>query len=86
MKNVLLYIFLFTIIIYGQDTTKLFLKQSEFDKVKKEIRELENELKQKTQNEKKSLKTIENLNKQNLLLNKAITTLRVEEKKRGDEI
>lgn len=82
MKYLLLIIFLSSIFLNAQDTAKISAKRNEFDKIKAEIKSLESELKAKTQSEKKSVKAIENLNRQNLLLNKVITTLKTEEQNR----
>lgn len=60
--------------------------QSELSTIKIEIRNLENELASKSAAEKKSFEAVENLNKQNFLINKVIGELRTEINKKDKEI
>jgi len=55
-------------------------KNQELTEIKNEISQLEKELKSKTKEEKESLRSLENINRQNLLLNKLINNLVSEEK------
>ncbi|NNJ53298.1 MAG: peptidoglycan DD-metalloendopeptidase family protein [Ignavibacteriaceae bacterium] len=65
---------LFTILTYPQDS-KISEKEVELGLIKQEIRELEQELIEKSAAEKKSFEAIENLSRQSHLLNKAINSL-----------
>jgi septal ring factor EnvC (AmiA/AmiB activator) len=60
--------------------------QSELSTIKIEIKNLENELASKSAAEKKSFEAVENLNKQNFLINKVIGELRTEINKKDKEI
>jgi len=60
--------------------------QSELSSIKTEIKNLENELASKSAAEKKSFEAVENLNKQNFLINKVIGELRTEINKKSKEI
>lgn len=61
-------------------------KNLELINIKNEITRLESELKNKTKREKESLQTLENINKQKLLLSKLINNLIAEEKNKSKEI
>lgn len=61
-------------------------KESELSSIKTVINNLENELAAKSAAQKKSFEAIENLNKQNFLLNKVLGQLRNELKKKEEEI
>jgi murein hydrolase activator len=71
--------------IYSQ-TDKIETKKKELKNLKDEISKLENDLSQKNKKEKKSLEDLENINKQNFLLSKLLTTLRSEENQKQIEI
>jgi len=60
--------------------------QSELSSIKIEIKNLENELASKSAAEKKSFEAVENLNKQNFLINRVIGELRTEINKKDKEI
>ncbi len=60
--------------------------KQELSKIKEEITRLEKELAQKTKKEKKSLSALDNINKQNFLLNKMLADLRSEEKQKQNQI
>jgi len=61
-------------------------KESELSSIKKEINNLEIELAAKSAAQKKSFEAVENLTKQNFLLNKVISQLRTEINKTNEEI
>jgi septal ring factor EnvC (AmiA/AmiB activator) len=64
---------LITILAYPQDS-KISEKEIELGLIKNEIEVLENELFEKSSEEKKSFEAVENLSKQGHLLNKAISS------------
>jgi murein hydrolase activator len=61
-------------------------KESELSSIKTEIKNLEKELASKSSAEKKSFEAVENLNKQNFLINKILSELRTEINKKESEI
>ncbi len=61
-------------------------KESELSSIKTEINNLEKELASKSAAEKKSFEAVENLNKQNFLINKVLGQLRTEINKKENEI
>jgi septal ring factor EnvC (AmiA/AmiB activator) len=61
-------------------------KESELTSIKSEIKNLEQELNKKSKAEKSSFEAVENLNKQNFLLNKILADLRSEIQKKENEI
>jgi len=65
---------------------KIQQKESELSKIKDEINNLEVELSSKTSVEKKSFESVENLNKQNFLINKMLGSLRSEINSKQKEI
>lgn len=71
--------------VFAQDS-KIDKQKKELQKLKNEISELETDLAQKNKKEKKSLEDLENINKQNFLLSKLLTTLRSEENQKQIEI
>lgn len=71
---------------FAQQTNKISEKKVELSELKSEIKKLEDELIFKIQTEKKSLKIIENYNRQKYLLNKIINTIRKEEREKEDLI
>jgi septal ring factor EnvC (AmiA/AmiB activator) len=74
-----------TIVLFSQSDS-IKSKNQELTEIKKEISQLEKELKSKTKEEKESLRSIENINRQNLLLNKLINNLISEEKEVSSSI
>jgi septal ring factor EnvC (AmiA/AmiB activator) len=85
-KYLFICFFVFTSFLQGQTSDTIRLKNQELDKVKKEISSLEKELQSKTKKERESLKALENINRQNLLLNKLVNNLLAEEKEKGEAI
>ncbi|OGU74308.1 MAG: hypothetical protein A2V93_04850 [Ignavibacteria bacterium RBG_16_34_14] len=75
---------LFTLSSFQQEDINK--KKAELQNLKAEISKLENEIQQHTKKEKKSFTAVENYNKQSYLLNKLISKLRNEEKKKAEEI
>jgi septal ring factor EnvC (AmiA/AmiB activator) len=90
MVKVFFYIVLFATLISVEgvfsQTEKIETKKKELENLKDEITKLENDLAQKNRKEKKSLEDLENINKQNFLLSKLLTTLRSEENQKQTEI
>ncbi|MFA7229289.1 MAG: hypothetical protein WC061_09660, partial [Melioribacteraceae bacterium] len=70
----------------GQSSDTLRLKNQELSRIKKDIAALQNELQSKTKKERESLKSLENINQQNLLLNKLVNNLLAEEKEKVEAI
>lgn len=81
-KIILIFLIAFSTIHFGQTADSLSAKNKELNRIKKEISDLENQLKVKNKKEKESLQTLENINQQNLLLNKLINNLLSEEKEK----
>ena len=67
-------------------TEDILQKESELSSLKSEIRVLEQDLTSKSAAEKKSFEAVENLNKQNYLINKILSRLRSEIKNKENEI
>jgi len=84
--HLLLFIFFFSLYYTFAQEEKIEVKQKELSELKAEISHLQDELVEKKSQEKKSYSVIENLNKQNFLLNKIINSLRKEEKNKQQEI
>lgn len=64
----------------------IYKKESELSSIKTEIKSLESELASKSAAQKKSFEAVENLNKQNFLINKVLGELRTEINKKEAEI
>lgn len=77
--------FLFLIISFPQ-TGDIQQKESELTSIKTEINDLEKELAAKSAAQKKTFEAVENLSKQNYLLNKVLADLRSEINKKDSEI
>ncbi len=75
-----IYFFCSTVNIYSQSETDINSKRNELSNIKEEIASLESELKQKSKTERESLKALDKLNRQNLLLSKLVNGLRREER------
>lgn len=75
----------FNIDSYAQ-TTQIDSRKEELTKLKDEIYRLENELAQKNKKEKKTLEDLDNISRQNFLVNKLLTNLRREEAQKENEI
>lgn len=85
LKTILSFLLLAAAFTFSQ-TGDIEKSKQELASIKEEITRLENELAQKNKKEKKSLSALENVNKQNFLLNKMLTNLRAEEKQKQDQI
>jgi septal ring factor EnvC (AmiA/AmiB activator) len=72
--------------VNGQTSDSIHTKKQELDKIKKDITQLEKELQVKSKNERESLQSLENINKQNLLLGLLINNLHAEEKAKENSI
>lgn len=70
----------------AQQADSIKIKNRELEKIRGEINSLQKELTSKTQKEKESLLALENISRQNLLLNKLIVNLKIEEAKKEQEI
>lgn len=90
MVKIVFYIFLFLSIASNADsyaqTTQIDSQKEELTKLKDEISRLENELAQKNKKEKKTLEDLDNISKQNFLVNKLLTNLRRDEAQKENEI
>lgn len=85
-RNIVIILSFIPFIVIPQAVDSIKQKNLELTNIKNEITRLENELKNKTKKEKESLQTLENINKQKLLLSKLINNLIVEEKIKSGEI
>ncbi|MCW8817023.1 MAG: peptidoglycan DD-metalloendopeptidase family protein [Ignavibacteriaceae bacterium] len=81
----LILFFVFVINCFPQ-TGDIQQKESELASIKTDIENLEQDLASKSTNERKSFESIENLNKQNYLINKILGELRIEIKDKENEI
>jgi septal ring factor EnvC (AmiA/AmiB activator) len=81
-KYLLAFLILSFTFLRSQTSDTLRLKNQQLDKIKREISTLQNELQSKTKKERESLKSLENINQQNLLLNKLVNNLLAEEKEK----
>jgi murein hydrolase activator len=79
-------VFFFIIIESSPQSEDISQKKSELSSIKTEINNLEKELASKSAAEKKSFEAVENLNKQNFLINKVLGQLRTEINKKENEI
>jgi septal ring factor EnvC (AmiA/AmiB activator) len=75
----------FTLESYAQNS-QIDTRKEELNKLTDEISRLENELAQKKKKEKKTLEDLDNISKQNFLVNKLLTNLRREEEQKEIEI
>jgi murein hydrolase activator len=81
-----LFLFLFLIIESFPQSEDRLKKESELSQIKSEINTLEKELASKSAAQKKSYEAVENLNKQNFLINKILGELRTELNKKERDI
>lgn len=90
MVRFVFYIVLFSLLTFTLEsfaqTAQIDTRKEELNKLKDEISRLENELSQKNKKEKKTLEDLDNISKQNFLVNKLLTTLRSEEAQKEIEI
>ena len=90
MVKKVFYILLFILLVFNIDsyaqTTQIDSQKEELTKLRDEISRLENELAQKNKKEKKTLEDLDNISKQNFLVNKLLTNLRREEAQKENEI
>ena len=75
----------FTLESYAQ-SAQIDTRKEELSKLKDEISRLEKELSQKNKKEKKTLEDLDNISKQNFLVNKLLTTFRSDEAQKEIEI
>ncbi|HOI29596.1 MAG TPA: peptidoglycan DD-metalloendopeptidase family protein [Melioribacteraceae bacterium] len=87
-KKIVSALFLLSIplLMYAQTADSIQQKNLELTNIKNEISRLENELRSKSKTEKESLQSLENINRQKLLLNKLVNNLVTEEKNKSQEI
>ncbi len=78
-KYILICLFAGFTVLFSQTAEDLHKQNLQLDKIKQEITRLEKELQNKSRTERESLQTLENLNRQNLLLNNLINNLLAEE-------
>lgn len=90
MVKIVFYILLYTLTTFNLDSyaqsTQIDSRKQELTKLKDEISRLENELAQKNKKEKKTLEDLDNISRQNFLVNKLLTNLRREEEQKENEI
>jgi len=87
IKYSFLFYFLLSICFVGfSQQKKIKQKKEELSEIKKEIRVLENQYRQKSRKEKKSYASFQNFNKQNFLLNKLIKNLKLQEAEKERQI
>ncbi len=90
MVRFVFYIALFSLLTFTLEsfaqTAQIDTRKEELSKLKDEISRLENELSQKNKKEKKTLEDLDNISKQNFLVNKLLTNLRREEAQKEIEI
>lgn len=87
IKYSFLFYFLISIFFVGlSQQKKIEQKKEELFDIKKEIRLLENQYKQKSKKEKKSYSSFLNFNKQNYLLNKLIGSIKKQETEKENQI
>lgn len=79
-----LLVFIFS--LNAQETKKISDKKSELKNLRGEINKLEEEIRSKSITEKRSVELIERYNKQNLMLNNLINSIREQEKNADEEI
>ncbi|PIW68910.1 MAG: hypothetical protein COW08_10015 [Ignavibacteriales bacterium CG12_big_fil_rev_8_21_14_0_65_30_8] len=84
-KFLLLFLFSFCFLGFAQQQ-KIKQKKEELSEIKKEIRLLETQYKQKSSKEKKSYSSFQNFNRQKFLLNKLITNLKKQEQDKAYQI
>lgn len=84
--NILLCLYLLGTISTGQSNNKIFEQNEQLRNIKNEITRLEKQLREKRKAEKESLKILEKINEQSLLLNKLINKLKKEEAEKESEI
>lgn len=85
-KYLLIFLFLFTSGLFCQIKDSIKQKNQQLQSIRDDISNLERELKSKSRKERESLQSLENINKQNLLLGKLINNLLVEEKQKEEAI
>ncbi len=78
-KYILVCLFAGLMVLHSQTAENMRKQNLRLDKIKKEISRLEKELQNKSKRERESLQTLENINRQNLLLNTLINNLLAEE-------
>jgi len=83
---IVLLLVLFPMSVFLQTADSIKQKNIELTNIKNEISRLENDLRNKSRKERESIQTLENINKQKLLLNKLIFTIVEEEKVKSREI
>lgn len=81
-----LILFLLNNILFSQTADSISQKNTELARIKNEITRLETELRSKTKSERESLQTLENINRQKLLLNRLVNNLISEERTKSKEI
>ena len=88
--NSLIFVLIFFISFSGrsfsQQSNAINLKKEELNEIKSEIKKLEEELNLNVRKENKSVEVLENFNKQNFLLNKAIIEIGKQEKGKENQI
>ena len=85
-KTLFIFLLLSSTFLSGQTTDSIRTKNQELNRIKKDISALQKELQAKTKKERESLQALENINRQNLLLNKLINNLLADERDKESAI
>lgn len=85
-KYLILVLIVLNNVLFCQIKDSIKQKNQQLQTIRNDISALEKELKSKTRKERESLQSLENINRQNLLLNKLINNLLSEEKQKEDAI
>jgi murein hydrolase activator len=86
IKNIFLLILLFAFLVLGQTSDKINEQNEQLKNIKDEIARLEKELGSKKEQKEESLKILEKINEQSLLLNKLINKIKKEETQKEVQI
>ena len=79
-------LFLFSIRMFSQTNQEIKQKNEQLEEVKNQIEELQDKIDKKTELEKQTVETLQEIKKQEYLLNKLITELKKEERHLSDRI
>lgn len=85
-KRVIVFLFVLVCAASAQTSDTIRQKNKELEKIKQDISTLEKELQTKSKKERESLQSLENINKQNHLLDKLINNLLSEEKDKEEAV
>ena len=86
IRNILAFVLLFAFISSAQSNEKIYEQNEQLKNIKDEIVRLEKELGTKQEQKEESLKILEKINEQSLLLNKLINKIKIEEAQKEVQI